>query len=228
VLNKFAVVPEHFILATTAFAPQTDLLDASDLAAAHACVAAYHRAGRPLFAFFNSGAHSGASQRHRHLQLLPVDRMADGLEAVDGGREWDVLTDALARGRRSPGDLPFAVGVASLREGMDGDELREVYLRLYRDACRAAKVRGEAEAAGETAISYNMAMTRDAMAVMPRTAEGARLESEDGQDVGMLALNGTVLAGTALVKSEAEWDALRQRPELLLRVLGQIGVPPPS
>jgi ATP adenylyltransferase len=42
---------------------------------------------------------------------------------------------------------------------------------------------------------------------------------------GRLALNGTVLAGTALAKNQAEWDALRDDPGQLLAVLGKIGVP---
>jgi sulfate adenylyltransferase (ADP) / ATP adenylyltransferase len=74
VLNKFAIVPEHFILATTAFAPQTHLLEKEDLEATWACLQAYDSTtfgavaseggdGRKqsggLYAFFNFSPLSG-------------------------------------------------------------------------------------------------------------------------------------------------------------------------
>ncbi|KAL2022496.1 hypothetical protein VTK56DRAFT_5103 [Thermocarpiscus australiensis] len=271
VLNKFAVVPEHFILATRAFRAQTHLLERADLDAAYACVEAYRRYyyydrrrhhhhqqqqrkgsqddgdgdgddgngggeedGGELFVFFNSGPHSGASQPHRHLQLLPVARMREGLE---GGEQaaWEVLAGGLVREevRRRVPFRTFAEGIGP------GADLRAVYLRLYRRACEAvlgAEVDGAVggddpgDGEGEEArISYNLAMTRDVMVIVPRIAEGEAVTAmaEDGgrKVVGKLALNGTVLAGTALVKSQAEWDALRAEPEQLLEILGRIGIP---
>jgi ATP adenylyltransferase len=71
-------------------------------------------------------------------------------------------------------------------------------------------------------------MTRGVMAIAPRVVEGtAVMAGEDGQrkNVGKLALNGTLLAGTALVKTQEEWDALRAEPEQLLEILGRVGVP---
>jgi sulfate adenylyltransferase (ADP) / ATP adenylyltransferase len=104
VLNKFAIVANHFILATKEFKPQTDPLEPEDLEATFACLnewenataaAADRTTARPgrLFAFFNSGVWSGASQAHRHVQLLPVEDMRGG----DGdGDEWRPLIDCLA------------------------------------------------------------------------------------------------------------------------------------
>lgn len=92
VLNKFAIVPEHFILATKEFRPQTHLLEEDDLGAAYACLKAYRTEGRELFGFFNSGEHSGASQPHRHIQFLPVASMLEGLK----DDEWKPLVDSLA------------------------------------------------------------------------------------------------------------------------------------
>ncbi|KAL8420440.1 hypothetical protein RB594_003285 [Gaeumannomyces avenae] len=245
VLNKFAVVPEHFILATASFEPQAHLLSAADLAAARACVDAYHDhdasssadAGGSLFVFFNSGPHSGASQPHRHLQLLPVDRMRDGLPPGSG---WRVLADALLAddengdgAQGGDGDslllLPFRCFAERLDgaggDGSSGEALRAAYLRLYRRACEEVLgTTAEEEEEGEARISYNLAMTRDVMALCPRRAEGGPVVAGDGgeEEVGRLALNGTVLAGTALVKSQAEWDALRADPGQLVRVLARI------
>ncbi|AEO58211.1 histidine triad-like protein [Thermothelomyces thermophilus ATCC 42464] len=242
VLNKFAIVPEHFILATRAFKEQTDLLERDDLEAAYACIEAYHNSsenddsGSELYVFFNSGPASGSSQPHRHLQMLPVRRMREGLDGGDGGA-WDVLAGQLL----DPGvrrRVPFSTFAEPIGPGAD---LLGTYLRLYRRACAAvlgptAAAAGASQSEGrpdgekEARVEYNLAMTRDVMAVAPRVVEGTAVTAaaEDGtgrKEVGRLALNGTVLAGTALVKTQAEWDALRAEPEQLLEILGRIGVP---
>ncbi|KAI1121569.1 HIT-like domain-containing protein [Nemania abortiva] len=223
VLNKFAIVPEHFILATRDFKPQTHLLERGDLDAAYACVQAYHRVGRDLFVFFNSGDHSGASQPHRHLQLLPVDCMKYGLEAAEHGGEWAVLADKVC-GREKT--LPFTVFTSPINTQMNADEKHLAYLALYQRAVRAAVVNVEAVEEGEAQISYNFAMTSTCMALCPRTAEGTPIRDDMGNEIGNVALNGTVLAGTALVKNKAEWDALRTNSTSLANVLEGIGVPP--
>lgn len=233
VLNKFAIVPEHAILITSTFKPQLHLLEADDLAATYACIRAYHDCltegseREELFAFFNCGEHSGASQPHRHMQLLPVARMRDGL--AEGGKAWSVLANRLVDPVADSSKVPFATFVEKLNEGVQAEELHAVYRRLYRRACTAANVGvgngDEALLQGEAKISYNLAMTKDVMVICPRTAEGGAVIDREGQEVGMLSLNGTVLAGTALVKSEKEWDALRTDPEQLWEILGKIGVP---
>ncbi|KPM38269.1 hypothetical protein AK830_g8292 [Neonectria ditissima] len=244
VLNKFAVVPEHFILATTEFKPQTHLLEEADLEATLACIRAYEAAksaneglGRHdgdtagdggLFAFFNCGEHSGASQPHRHIQLLPIARMKDGLAA---GSAWSVLADSL-----TSRPAPFATFAEKISLEIPAPDLHAVYLRLYRQACRAVAahagetqtdettIENEAITEGEARISYNLALTKDTLVVCPRLAEGAVVVSEDGALLGTLSLNGTLLAGTALVKNEVEWEALKKDPEGLLQVLKRIGV----
>ncbi|KAI1104204.1 HIT-like protein [Jackrogersella minutella] len=224
VLNKFAVVPEHFIIVTREVKPQTYVLEKDDIEATFACIQAYHAEGQKLFAFFNSGPHSGASQPHRHLQLLPVERMRDGLEDVDRGSEWSVLVERLAEAGKAP--LPFNVFTATIRSDMSPEERHNAYLELYRRAVKTVFPDREVRSEGEAEISYNFAMTSNTMALCPRTAEGLKVKNKSGEDVGELSLNGTVLAGTALVKTQAEWDALREDPDMLLDVLKKIGLPP--
>lgn len=64
------------------------------------------------------------------------------------------------------------------------------------------------------------------MVLCPRASEGTKIKGSNGEDVGPVALNGTVLGGTLLVKSEAEWDALRDDESKLKYVLSTIGFPP--
>jgi diadenosine tetraphosphate (Ap4A) HIT family hydrolase len=94
VLNKYPIIAGHFILATKTNKQQTHVLEQDDLEATYACLKAWetHNETRRLFAFFNSGEHSGASQPHRHLQFLPVASMREGnLE----NEPWELLLDII-------------------------------------------------------------------------------------------------------------------------------------
>jgi ATP adenylyltransferase len=62
------------------------------------------------------------------------------------------------------------------------------------------------------------------MVLCPRTSEGTKIKSVDGEFIGPISLNGTVLGGTLLVKSEVEWDALRNDESRLGDVLKSIGI----
>ncbi|KAG6157325.1 hypothetical protein E4U11_005295 [Claviceps purpurea] len=267
VLNKFAVVSGHFILATRAFRPQNHVLEEADLEATMACIKTYgqHQGQLKeavhehdgLFAFFNSGEHSGASQPHRHLQFLPVDQMREGLESEYSS--WRVLA---SQGPEAEKQLPFRVFSEEIRLDMAASEVHEVYLRLYRRACQAVRliqieekdnqnvndekndagridassvVDGGIDAAGAgvddvpeegpALISYNLGLTSTRMVLCPRLAEGGPVLDQDGHEVGRLSLNGTLLAGTALVKNAVEWDTLRGQPSGLVDVLRRIGIP---
>jgi ATP adenylyltransferase len=87
VLNKFPIIEGHFILATKDFKEQTDDLEAIDLKTTFDCLKAWEEGNEnarstKLFAFFNSGPHSGASQPHRHIQFLPISGILDGYSNV--------------------------------------------------------------------------------------------------------------------------------------------------
>jgi ATP adenylyltransferase len=96
VLNKFPIISNHFILATKEFKLQTDELEADDLFVTYACLKAWEEGNeaansKSLFAFFNSGTHSGASQPHRHIQFLPVESILEG----NGQEGWATQLSAL-------------------------------------------------------------------------------------------------------------------------------------
>jgi ATP adenylyltransferase len=65
-LNKFNVVEHHLLLVTRTFEEQETPLTAADFEALALCME-----GLDGLAFYNSGELSGASQRHKHLQLTP-------------------------------------------------------------------------------------------------------------------------------------------------------------
>ncbi|PHH64726.1 hypothetical protein CDD81_3988 [Ophiocordyceps australis] len=271
VLNKFCIVPEHFILATTALRQQTHVLEPADIAAAWACIIAYEPANSQentdksdppqqemdikadpnnkqgdngLFVFFNSGPESGASQPHRHIQLLPITAMYDGLDYSHP--RWNVL----ANSQSVHNTLPFTCFSEPISSP---DDAYAAYLRLYRRACDAVtahkgqslgssmnKIHSDASISLQKTnanhesltscparISYNMAMTNRSILLCPRLSEGATLAMADSctPHAVNVAFNGTLLAGALLAKSEIEWNILRNDPTLLGQTLSKIGVP---
>ncbi|KAJ5193221.1 ATP adenylyltransferase C-terminal [Penicillium cf. viridicatum] len=222
ILNKFPVIPNHFLLVTKDWQAQTDILDKPDLEATYECLKAWNTdedgsrsangsSSKSLFAFFNSGDDSGASQPHRHLQFLPVEAM------------------------RQPG-LPFAHFALPIPPNAPAETLHAIYITLYKAAAAATRGRTPSQdteslpTQGPASISYNLAMTRSTMMICPRRQETALVPvdsaaTRDILDPGVLSLNGTILAATLMVKAESEWDSLRENPENLTQVLATIGYP---
>ncbi|MBE9156882.1 phosphorylase [Nodosilinea sp. LEGE 06152] len=65
-LNKYNVVDHHILIVTRAFEDQDTWLTLADFEALAICMAEIDG-----LAFFNGGRLAGASQRHKHLQLVP-------------------------------------------------------------------------------------------------------------------------------------------------------------
>ncbi|KAK2758670.1 bifunctional AP-4-A phosphorylase/ADP sulfurylase [Arachnomyces sp. PD_36] len=249
VLNKFPVIPNHFILATKAFKPQTGFLEKDDLMVSFSCLKAWETeaaqkdGSKRLFAFFNSGEHSGASQPHRHLQFLPVEDMMQEADPQSWRPLIDELPSASVTGNADyeslPG-LPISHFYMSLPPDPSPEKLHEIYLSLYE---ASAKVVGnftgtrrnnvESETrftGGPTSISYNLAMTTSTMMICPRRSECAMLSLNpetrtDTTDSGLVSINGTILAGTLMVKAEAEWNELRDSSIGLDNILKSVGFP---
>lgn len=130
--------------------------------------------------------------------------------------------------------LPFTHFAKTFSSDPTGAELLSIYKELY-DAAKEAVDRLIATHPGQMAlhsieggdlpISYNLALTTSGMAILPRRSEGTMLRRHDGSEIGFVALNGTTLGGTMMVKHREEWDLLRSCPELLDDILTAIGIP---
>ncbi|KAI9779757.1 MAG: bifunctional AP-4-A phosphorylase/ADP sulfurylase [Peltula sp. TS41687] len=253
VLNKYPVIPNHFILATKTYKDQRRLLEEDDLGATLACLRTWaeegaeapkaHQRMTKLFAFFNSGKHSGASQPHRHIQFLPVEDM---VRESGTGKGWRLLVEDPAlhldddAKQRTPPGFPFVYFHARLSPEHTPRDIHRIYMKLYdqaisavesydarhpRDAIEMEDDDGE----GWASISYNLAMTTTSMMLCPRRAEGADLIlNERGECLGQVDLNGTILAGTLMVSSEYVWHALRCKESRLNDLLEGVGIPPAS
>ena len=144
-LNKFNVVDHHVLLVTREFEEQDSLLTHADFDAVWRCLGE-----ADALVFYNAGANAGASQRHKHLQLVPVP--------LGEGPERTPIEAALEDDSRG---LPFAHAVCRLDEYAGSDDAAEKTLGSYR---RLLASLGNPRA-------YNLLATREWMLLVPRARE---------------------------------------------------------
>ncbi len=193
-LNKFPVVEPHLLVVTRSFEEQLSELTAADF---HALALAL--AGLDGLAFYNGGPLAGASQRHKHLQLIPPLGPAGLCAPIER------VLGRLAAGRvtQVPA-LPFAhvaVGLPlpSGSLAVDGVALHEAYRALRR-----------ALGFSEAPRPYNLLATRRWMLLVPRV----RAEWEG------LNLNAMGFAGSLLVRNAAQLARVSEAgPAAVLRAV---------
>ena len=200
VLNKYPVVAHHLLVVTREFVDQETLLDAADFAALAVCLREVDGLG-----FYNGGREAGASQGHRHLQLVPLP-LAAGAWGVPMEAVFDQWSSGGGTTRllRLPFPNAFAVLERSLLDATDvGERLLEQYT-LMMAACglcdAAANDGGRAANEPERQRGpYNLLVTRGWMLLVPRARE----------NFGTISVNALGFAGSLFVRDPAEMDALR-------------------
>lgn len=136
-LNKYPVISPHLLICSKDFVPQESPLSWEDW---HAWLGGFTQPD--VFGFYNSGPLAGASQPHRHMQLV---RSEIPLEKVIAG-----------------GKLPFH-HCLYLVEAMTTDELYEAYLQGMH---RLSLI----EAGGAVCKPHNILLTERWMLILPRSA----------------------------------------------------------
>lgn len=69
-LNKFNVLENHLLLITKPFEPQTDHLNLQDFTAIFDLLKQLETKDQDWVVFYNRGVYSGASQPHKHFQII--------------------------------------------------------------------------------------------------------------------------------------------------------------
>ena len=191
-LNKFSVIREHILVVTRAFVHQQTLLDGSDFTALAACM----EEGGAL-AFYNGGEEAGASQPHKHLQMvtLPLSPRAP----IPLGETID----------RAHAVLPFRHALARLRAGdiADADTLEATYRELLERVDLRPELRDGLEWQPRP---YNLVVTRDWMLLVPRSRD--RYEG--------ISINALAFAGSFFVRDPAGLEKIaRAGPLAVLRAV---------
>ncbi|KAF8274482.1 hypothetical protein EI94DRAFT_687821 [Lactarius quietus] len=210
-LNKYSVVEEHFLLITKEFQSQKSPLDPSDLVQAYQLLRAARKTGKHLFAFYNCGDQSGASQVHKHLQFLPTtDEDGPPIEQLAKAARIEKEDKPFALS-----GLPFANHVRRLALPSSATRaelepaLAQAFIELL-DLCistvRHATANSDAAEAGGGGggLSYNVVLTLGHLYIFPRRREVHTL-AVSGETLSVNALG---FAGFLLVKSDAELQAV--------------------
>ncbi len=192
-LNKFNVVERHLLIVTRAFEDQETPLTQPDFEALWTCLAEAEGLG-----FYNSGAVAGASQPHKHLQLVPLPLDPDGVSLPIAP-----LVDAagIAGNVVRLDALPFAHAIAALDADVAASPQRAAALTLdlYRRLLQSIGVPWPV-AGQRFSKPYNLLITRRWMLAVPRTREC--FES--------ISCNSLAFAGAWLVRDRQQLETLEQ------------------
>jgi ATP adenylyltransferase len=172
--NKFCVIPEHLLVITREYIGQSAPLVAEDFEAVEEVLRGLEGSGakaKPL-AFYNSGPDAGASQSHRHFQViaeepLPIQAEFDSNPMVSGKSSRLPVFDAFRH--------------ACIR--MDLSKASAFY--YFQEVVAAARL--------QPAEAFNLLWTLDWMLLVPRRKEFA----DDGRD----SLNAMAFAGLLLTRN---------------------------
>jgi ATP adenylyltransferase len=166
VLNKFNVVENHLLIVTRDFEKQEHLLTLEDFEALRICLREY-----PSLGFYNGGAEAGASQQHKHLQLVPLP-LYEGKNAIP----FDSIYNQAPRikGLHRLKQLPFLHCWTPLPENLakDPTTAAELTLSLYLQMLKSMGINGLKGSEGTyQSTPYNLLLTRDWMLLVPRAQE---------------------------------------------------------
>lgn len=200
-LNKFNVLDEHLLLVTREYEPQTALLREADFRAM-----LWALAGTEGLAFYNGGTDAGASQPHKHLQVVPLP-LADSVPRIpfiplfERAFTSDVSSDGPGGDGNGPGgdggpgkspELPFAHAVAPMPDRWRDTPIRSAgeVMELYRELWHSL---GYTLTGREQPIPYNLLATTNWLWLVPRRRE----------EYESIAVNALGFAGALLVRDAA-------------------------
>jgi len=220
-LNKFNVIDHHLLIVTRRYEPQEALLDVADFTALVDAMRAIDG-----LAFYNGGQVAGASQPHKHLQIVPLPLVSDApamasdeasearspahCEAFVESHIEPPIEALLGRAQAVHGARPISI-VPGLRfrhafarldlgpgSGTSSDAAR-MALDCYRALLDAVDVPSiDVGGVTQQGAPYNLLVTRRWMLVVPRSAE--RVEG--------IPVNALGFAGSFFVRDAAQLQTL--------------------
>jgi sulfate adenylyltransferase (ADP) / ATP adenylyltransferase len=206
ILNKFNIVEHHLLIITRDFESQESLLTVNDFIAMHACLAEFDG-----LAFYNSSQIAGASQKHKHLQMVPLPIMGTDVKVP--------IEPLLASANFQDGVgtvkiFPFIHAFAQLKNDnlSSAIEAGKATWEIYQNLLRVLNLE-ESSKSHLKSSAYNLLATRDWILIVTRSHE---------QYKG-ISINSLGFAGALLVRNLEQLELLKQyRP---MQILQQVGFP---
>jgi len=196
-LNKFNVVEHHLLIVTRRFEEQLTLLTEADFEAAWFCLDQIDG-----LVFYNAGEAAGASQRHKHLQMIPLPVTSEGPPLpvaplfATARFDGEVGTVPALPFRHALARLSPAFAAAPDRAGRTLD--------LYRHLLGAVGLPTAPDL--QPTCLYNLLLTREWLFVVPRIQEKA----------AGISVNAVGFAGGLLVRTEEQLTSIREHGPLAI------------
>ena len=178
-LNKFPVLDRHLLIVTRHFEHQTSLLNEADFQAFYQAMA-----GMPGLGFYNGGQMAGASQPHKHMQLIPIP----------GQFPIQPLLECADSGLNGLG-FPFR---HYFQHFTDKSNLARDVWEGYRKGMEALRLWDQD---GNQFSDYNLLCTADWLLLVPRSRENFET----------ISVNSLGFAGALLVRNEEEAELVRKK-----------------
>ncbi|MGH7255158.1 MAG: ATP adenylyltransferase family protein [Nitrospirales bacterium] len=204
-LNKFNVMDYHLLIVTRAFEEQETLLTVQDFEAWLACLGEMDGLG-----FYNGGQEAGASQRHKHLQVVPLPLAPEGPSIPIE----PLLASAQYKGPigTAPG-LPWLHAIARMDSTWTAQPANGAHqaLQTYYALLRAVgMLEGVPDPGQRQRRPYNVLLTRKWMWLVPRSQEC----------VDSISVNALGFAGALLVNNERQMALIKERkPMTVLKLV---------
>lgn len=193
-LNKFNVVDHHLLVVTRAFEEQDNLLTLPDFVALWRCLVEINGLG-----FYNGGERAGASQRHKHLQLVPFPLIPDGtslpiadlLETADFNHNIGTVPN-----------LPFQHALMRLNWQTEtpAEIMAQQSLEAYHQLLNTLNIQGKQGLTGQQTHPYNLLITREWMLVVPRSQHAYET----------IQINSMGIGGAMLVRNQEQLEHLKK------------------
>lgn len=184
-LNKFSVIKYHILLTTVDFQSQLDPLNINDLNSMWWTLNEIKKGGYNELAFFNCGENSGASQPHKHLQVIAMNKEKQDMPPVNN----IIMEEGQSVGRGKIfkiSQYDFIHGCILFPEDIDTKDL----LKYYQELLNLVPEKS----------SYNFLCTSRWMLVVPRKAETYKEK---------ISINSLGLAGMVLVKAKEDIELIK-------------------
>lgn len=208
IYNKFPLVPSHVLVITKEMERQTSFINRNDFYAALKVLQAMD-----CFVFFNGGAAAGSSQRHKHLQAIPLDSFPNSKMPLNALVEATEENDAFVEGVKYTKINAFKfkhvlckfekgfmsnIGCGSIER--QAKALEEIYMECQRQLGNS-----------DLHLAYNFILTKNWFFVVLRKSEVA---------MGVVKINGAGFTGSFAVGSEEELEfVMKQDPIEILQAV---------
>ncbi|MFB2769374.1 phosphorylase [Pelatocladus sp. BLCC-F211] len=201
ILNKYNVAKYHLLLITRAFEEQESLLTLADFAAMWSCMAQFDG-----LTFYNSSKIAGASQQHKHLQLVPLPLTPTGVR---------IPIEPLLKSTQFHNSIATIPGFDFVHAFVPLDYLwkrspfaaAEATLECYHSLLQAVGLENTQSRA------YNLLVTREWMLLVARSQEC----------FASIPVNSLGFAGTLFVRNEQQMQTLKEYGPM--SVLKNVAIP---